>query len=141
MQMIVCSLCGQRFDASEHQACQNCPLQKECNLVCCPNCGYEMVNVHASRLARWAARWLPKGNGKHPILNQTLADLSPGCSAEVTGFSTHISPKQHAHLQAYGIAPGRMVQVVQRAPVTVVQVDHLEVALEAGLAQLVYITW
>jgi ferrous iron transport protein A len=139
MGMIVCSMCGQRFDESQHQACQKCPLQKGCNLICCPNCGYEMVNVHRSRLARWAVRMLPKGSRGRSILNKTLADLTPGKSAKVVGFSPSIPKGQQAHLQAYGIVPGRLVQVVQHEPVTVVQVEHLELALEADLARDVYV--
>lgn len=139
MGMIVCSMCGHRFDESGHQACQKCPLQKDCHLICCPNCGYEMVNVHRSKLARWAARMLPKSSRGHSILNMTLADLAPGQCARVVGFSPAIPTSQQAHLQAYGITPGRLVQVVQREPVTVVQVEHLELALEADLARDVYV--
>jgi Fe2+ transport system protein FeoA len=140
MQMIVCSMCGQAFDASHHQACQKCPLQTGCKLARCPNCGYEMVNVHTSRLARWAARWLTRGSGESPSLKNTLADLIPGQSAQVVGFSAGLSLKQQAHLLAYGVAPGRQVQVLQHNPVTVVQVEHLELALETALAQDVYIS-
>lgn len=140
MGLIVCSMCGHRFDESQHEACQKCPLQKECSLVCCPNCGYEMVNVHRSKLARWAARLLPKGHVRSSVLNTTLADLTPGRSAQVIGFSPSIPTGQQAHLQAYGIIPGRLVQVVQHEPVTVVQVEHLELALESDLAREIYVT-
>lgn len=139
MGLIVCEMCGYRFDESEHEACQNCPLQKECSLICCPNCGYEMVNVHKSKLARWAARLLSKGHARHPLLHTTLADLTPGRSAQVIGFSPSIPMGQQAHLQAYGITPGRLVHVLQHEPVTVVQVEHLELALEDDLAREVYV--
>lgn len=56
--MITCSMCGARFDPSEHAACRACPLQKDCHLVCCPVCGYETVDASKSRLARLVARWL-----------------------------------------------------------------------------------
>lgn len=37
-------------------------------------------------------------------------------------------------LQAYGLAPGRTVRVLQQVPVTVVQAEHTELALEDQLA-------
>ena len=60
-EMITCSMCGHIFDPQVHLACQSCPLQKGCQLVCCPACGYEMVDIRKSALAqaaRRAARWL-----------------------------------------------------------------------------------
>ena len=40
--MMKCPLCGTEFDEGSVVACQSCPLAgKNCNLVCCPNCGYE----------------------------------------------------------------------------------------------------
>jgi Fe2+ transport system protein FeoA len=40
-------------------------------------------------------------------------------------------------LQAYGLIPGDWVYVVQQKPVTVVQIEHLELALEGDLARQV----
>jgi hypothetical protein len=93
-----------------------------------------MVNVHTSRLARWAARWLTRGSGERPSLKQTLADLIPGQSAQVVGFSPGLSLKQQAHLLATGL-PGRSVQVLQHNPVTVVQVEH-RAGLETDLPRM-----
>lgn len=69
----------------------------------------------------------------------TLANVRPGGRAMVVGFCERMNPERRAHLQAYGLAPGRAVQVVQQSPVTVVQVDHTELALEVGLACGVYV--
>ena len=52
MTEITCPMCGHTFDPDEHAACKACPLQKGCQLVCCPVCGYEMVNPQQSILAR-----------------------------------------------------------------------------------------
>ncbi len=39
-----CSLCGLEFDEKKAAAaCDGCFLNKNCNLVRCPNCNYEMV--------------------------------------------------------------------------------------------------
>jgi Fe2+ transport system protein FeoA len=40
-------------------------------------------------------------------------------------------------LQAYGLAPGHCVRILQHSPVTIVQIEHTELALEGGLARQV----
>ena len=38
-----CSLCGYQFEEDETViACKGCPLKKACNMVRCPNCGFEV---------------------------------------------------------------------------------------------------
>jgi NMD protein affecting ribosome stability and mRNA decay len=40
-----CSLCGHEFDENmENSLCAECNIKitKNCNLVACPNCGFEM---------------------------------------------------------------------------------------------------
>lgn len=71
--------------------------------------------------------------------NRTLADVKPGEQTKVAGFSSQLSPARLAHLQAYGLVEGYPVRVVQQKPVTVVQVDFVELALEAELARGVWV--
>jgi C4-type Zn-finger protein len=40
---VVCPLCGRQFDPKANQACSKCPFKKGCQVVCCPNCGYQTV--------------------------------------------------------------------------------------------------
>ena len=61
--LLTCTMCGETFDPAAHTTCQSCPLQKGCSLVCCPRCGFEMVDVSQSRLARFVSRWLPTSTG------------------------------------------------------------------------------
>jgi Fe2+ transport system protein FeoA len=67
-------------------------------------------------------------------LPDTLADVIPGEGARLIGFAPEFPPERWAHLQAYGLVPGRFVRVLQHNPVTVVQVEHCEIALEGELA-------
>lgn len=71
--------------------------------------------------------------------NRTLADVKPGDEVKVAGFAPTLSPARLAHLQAYGLVPGYPVRVVQQKPVTVVQVDFVELALEDELARGVWV--
>lgn len=51
--VFLCPVCGHRFDPVVHGACCACPLHQGCNLLCCPDCGYQTVDPTRSRLARW----------------------------------------------------------------------------------------
>jgi len=64
----------------------------------------------------------------------TLMDVPPGMKIKVLGFSPGIPKGRQAHLQSYGLTPGSLVQILQQVPITVVQVEHLELALEHALA-------
>jgi len=35
-----CPLCGKEFVESEMKCTSGCLLSKNCNLLCCPHCGY-----------------------------------------------------------------------------------------------------
>lgn len=133
-----CLMCGHRFDPAQHVVCQSCPLQKGCELVCCPACGYQSVDVRASKLARLAEFMLSfrpsaaRDKAMSHVL--TLADVSPGCQAKVVGFLDGFPAERRAYLQAYGLAPDEWVTVLQHRPVTVIRLDHIELALETELA-------
>jgi Fe2+ transport system protein FeoA len=145
--VITCSMCGHVFEATTNTACRECPLQKGCQLVCCPACGFETVDPSQSRLARWAGRIL--GNGvfverrsvrQEPSSGTSLLDIPAWSRGRVVGFTANLSEERKAHLQSYGLTPGTLVRVVQHSPVTIIQVEQLELALEADLARQVQVT-
>lgn len=55
-----CPLCGMRF-AHGGLACSACPLNLGCEIVHCPNCGFQFPR--SSRLVDWARRWLRRARG------------------------------------------------------------------------------
>jgi hypothetical protein len=71
--------------------------------------------------------------------HSTLVALPPGRKARVAGFGPGLSPEHRAHLQAYGVIPGHEVQTLQHSPVTVAQVEHTELAVEAGVARQIWL--
>ena len=71
---------------------------------------------------------------------QTVRDLTPGQPAHVTGFSVQLSAERRALLQAYGFVPGYAIRVVQQSPVSVVQLEHAEIALEKDLAGEIFVS-
>ncbi len=65
----------------------------------------------------------------------TLAETQPGQAVRLCEFAPGMPPERWAHLQAYGLTPGCTVRVVQHNPVTVVQVEQTELAMEDDLAR------
>lgn len=70
------------------------------------------------------------GAGTPPV---PLADLAPGTVATVLELDASVSIWRD-RLVAYGLVPGRRVEVVQHAPVTVVRVERIDLAFEARIA-------
>ena len=143
--MISCPICGTRFDPAENGACESCPLHEGCNQICCPSCGYSTVDLEQSSLARFTSGLLSRrGRNRRRLRGRrrrtgagilALTELPVGAQARVEGFSPGIPAIRRQQLLAYGLVPGRMLQVLQRLPVTVVQVEQTELALESELAE------
>ena len=56
---IVCPLCGTHYSEAEGRKCYSgCPLQRGCQLLACPACGYEVPAP--TRITRLLSRWLGK---------------------------------------------------------------------------------
>ena len=138
-QDIECVLCWYQYDPDQHLACQACPLHSNCNLVCCPACGYQTVNPQRSFLARLAS-YLPILKPSSNLVSEinegiTLADVPPGSQVELVGFSDNFPADRKAYLQSYGLVLNHQVQVVQQKPITIIRLDNIELALENGLAE------
>ena len=43
-----CALCGYEFDEITLACHSQCPLAKGCAIICCPNCGYQVVDERKS---------------------------------------------------------------------------------------------
>jgi Fe2+ transport system protein FeoA len=134
--ILTCPFCGHEFDAGENAACQTCPMHRGCSLVCCPACGYQMADARRSLVGRLAGSiFHPKHHRrKRERHGLTLSDVPPGRRAKVVGFRDGIPYTRRAHLQAYGLVPNDWVVVLQHSPVTVIQIDQTELALENSLA-------
>jgi hypothetical protein len=75
---VKCGFCGYDFDPAQVQtACKGCPLAKECHLVRCPRCGYEMPPE--AKLVRWVRRLLQR---TQPGLGPTPSQVDDPMHAE-----------------------------------------------------------
>lgn len=68
----------------------------------------------------------------------SLAQARTGAVVRIKGFG-QLSPAQRQHLQAYGLLPGRTVQILSQKPVTIVLVEQTELAFETQIASQVQI--
>jgi Fe2+ transport system protein FeoA len=59
--------------------------------------------------------------------------VPPGSRVRIEALDGLSTGRCH-QMQAYGLAPGRWVKVVQQSPVTVVRVEHLDLAFESAIA-------
>jgi Fe2+ transport system protein FeoA len=138
-QIIVCDLCGHQYDPEMHLGCQSCPLHSECNLVCCPACGYQTVDTQRSFIVK-LSRYLQKFRRSRRFPEKTyegitLADISPGSQVELVGYDEGFPTDRKEHLQAFGLVRNNPIQVIQQTPVTIIHLDNIELALENDLAK------
>jgi len=136
LELSACAMCGLRFDPAEHTGCASCPVQSGCSLACCPACGYSFVDPERSSVVRLGARLTSRFRRRAASESgqSTLGDVARGHSARVADLEgLPLRPREQ--LQAYGLAPGRLVEVLQTKPVTVVRVEHVDIAFESSLAR------
>jgi Fe2+ transport system protein FeoA len=112
-------------------------MKPDCQVVCCPNCGYGQVDLERSTLAKWFYSIFKPSKGSFEARECcSLVEVTPGQEVRVTGYGDLPLGKLE-QLQAYGLVIGRPVKVLQQEPVTIVLADHTELALEAPLAEQV----
>jgi Fe2+ transport system protein FeoA len=113
-------------------------------LICCPNCGYQVVDESKSGLVR-ALRRLWPGAGDP----QTEPSSPPGDAVPLT----HVAPmtpvevvelaempaSRASRLTAFGLAPGTVVSLVQRTPAPVVRIGETELALSEEICGQIHV--
>lgn len=70
----------------------------------------------------------------------TLRSVRPGSRTRVAGFTAGTADELRERLLAYGLIPGQTLSVLAQKPVTVVQIEHTELALEDILAACVEVS-
>lgn len=134
-----CPLCGHELDA---MGCEVCPLGSNCPMVCCSACGYTTIDTDRTTVGKLALNLVSsQASDAPPTIRaglSTLAEAPKGASVRVVSVE-NTSGSRPLQMQAYGLAPGRLVEILQQDPVTVVRADHTELALEDDLARKVLI--
>jgi Fe2+ transport system protein FeoA len=65
----------------------------------------------------------------------TLDAVAPGRTVLLARIDESLAADFREQLAAYGIAPGRSLEVIAQRPMTVVVCDHVELALETAIAR------
>ena len=123
-------------------------MHKHCQLICCPNCGYQVVDENKSRLARFL-RWMwpvRRRNGRRAPRTRSgatqrlvcLADVHLGVAVEVDQFD-RMPPGRLARLSAFGLVPGSQVRLLQRRPAPVIRIGETDLALSAEIISQIWV--
>lgn len=75
----------------------------------------------------------------HESPARSLLDVRPGHTTTISGFAGLTPPETRERLLAYGLLPGQTLRVLAQKPLTVLQIEHTELALERELAHCVTI--
>ena len=121
--MSTCPLCQHRFEG--RSACHGCGMVAGCQLICCPQCGYEFVESSKTES-------LIKGMFKHSDRALPLS-LAP-VGADLRIISTDGARASLARLTVWGILPGQTIHLLQRRPSFVVRAGETEIALDREIA-------
>jgi Fe2+ transport system protein FeoA len=135
-------MCGHDYAPDENIGCEKCPFNSGCLLACCPVCGYEAPDPAQSKLVGFAGRLrsrVERGRARrrrgHAVDGLVpLSEIRPGCRVRIDGFGD-LPEGWNERLQAYGLSPGRDVEVVQQNPVTLVRIEHIDLAFEDSVAR------
>lgn len=127
-----CPLCGFEFVKQQTPCHQGCPLNKLCNLICCPSCHYEFPPE--TRLRAWWRRLSGCNAPAKPSGDLfSLPELSEGEHAELVRLTCEKASRRNT-LAVYGLVPGSRLVLQQKRPSFVVRVGETELALEAEIA-------
>ena len=143
---VVCPLCSHSFTPSGLACHSHCPLGSRCNLICCPQCGYQLVDESRSRTAGWLRRLLPASrpaaadavrpsavNGALPLTHIPVGMAVELCALESVGAD------QLTRFTAFGLTPGTRIELVQRHPAPVLRIGETELAVSREIVEHIWV--
>lgn len=132
-----CPLCGFEFEKRDTPCAHGCPLGKFCKLVCCPNCRYEFPDE--GRSLAWLQRLFHRPRPATPQRDVvSLHELDEGEHSELVCLNCAHGSRRNA-LAVYGLVPGSRLVLQQKRPAFVVRVGETELAIEADIAQEIFV--
>lgn len=145
VQAIQCPLCSFLFLPVGDACHTGCPLAGHCHTICCPNCGYQMVDATRSRLAGWLRKlWpqaakveqQPQSMRRQPLMLSQAPMRVNLVIESLDGLAPHIL----ARFSVLGLLPGAQVQLLQRRPAPIVRVGETELAIGLELLDKVRVS-
>lgn len=143
-QLVRCRLCGHEFDPAALACHAGCPLGPRCSLVCCPNCGYQVVDESRTLVARVLGRLMRTGDERNDPTPRPQAGSVPLThvpdQTDVEIASLRAMPaSRSARLSAFGLSPGSRVRVVQRRPVPIIRIGETELAVSEEILDQIWV--
>jgi Fe2+ transport system protein FeoA len=133
-----CSLCGHGFEPAGLACHAECPLGPRCGLICCPSCGYQVVDESRTLIGRLLRRRFPAAvprarpdGAARPsaaVREVPLTHVPTGMTVCIRSLR-EMPPSRRARLSALGVVPGSEVLLVQRRPAPVIRIGQTEVAV------------
>lgn len=141
VQEIHCPLCSFAFLPLGEVCHTGCPMNGHCHMICCPNCGYQMVDADRSRLAGWLRKLWPGAAAKGPVQARPSMVLSEAPMRRDLRIESldGLAPHMAARFSVLGLLPGATVQLLQRRPAPVVRVGETELAIGLELLEHVQV--
>jgi Fe2+ transport system protein FeoA len=138
-----CRLCGHTFEPTGLACHSSCPLGTRCSLICCPNCGYQVVDESKSGVVRalrklWPGAGDPQAAPRRDDDAVPLTHVGTGIPVEVLELA-EMPPMRASRLTAFGLAPGTVVALAQRRPVPVVRIGETELALSEEIVGQIHV--
>jgi ferrous iron transport protein A len=146
-QPVTCPLCSHTFTPSGLACHSHCPLGSRCNLICCPQCGYQLIDETRSRTASWLRRLLPARSSaedgvtvRPSAVNGALplTHIPVGMKVEVCAFE-HVGAEQLSRFTAFGLTPGTQIELVQRYPAPVLRIGETELAVSREIVEHIWV--
>ena len=138
VQAIHCPLCSFEFLPAGDACHTGCPLAGNCHIICCPNCGYQMVDTTRSRLVSWLRKLWPQRDqepteatraaGRVKPLPLVLSRAPMRANLVVQSLDG-LAPHIQARFTVLGLLPGAEVQLLQRRPAPIVRIGETELAI------------
>jgi Fe2+ transport system protein FeoA len=124
-------------------------MGSHCNLICCPNCGYQVVDESRSSIANFLRRLWPSAGeaGKAPrerkkgFDGQPLVPLSHVPEGQVVevGNTEEMPAGRLTKLSVFGLVPGGQVEVVQHHPTPVIRIGETELTLSEEILEQIWV--
>src|ERR1041385_8392172 len=136
-----CQLCAYEFDETQLRCHTSCPFNEHCAIICCPNCGYQVVDYSKSKLAETVRRILQRNTKSQRSERPACCPLNQLIVGEAGKLVSIESNKANRveRLQIFGLIPGAQVILRQRYPEFILQVGHTELTVERDVAAEIFI--
>lgn len=131
-----CQLCAYEFDETQLRCHTSCPFNEHCAVICCPNCGYQVVDDSKSRLAEMVRRLLQSRVGAKRSARPAccpLNQLNVGEAGKLISIES-VKSNRVERLQIFGLIPGSRLVLKQRYPEFILEVGHTELTIERDVA-------